>query len=89
MRTKTDLHIPGTKVRMGDQARDTITGFEGLVTTHSRHITGCDTVWLTGLAKDGDKGTPTQSSCDVLALELVEENPRCIESMPKDVPAAG
>ncbi len=89
MRTKTDLHIPGTKVRMGDLARNIVTGFEGIVTCHQRHLTGCDTVWLTGKAGSGEHGKAAESSCDVLAVELIEENPRNIQAMPKDVPAAG
>lgn len=88
MRTKTNLHIPGIDVKLGDLARDVITGFEGIATTHSRHLTGCDTVWLTGKPRGDEQNSP-QRSIDVMALEIVESNPMGIQALPKDVPAAG
>jgi len=32
---------------LGKKARDRITDFEGVVTGHAKHLTGCDTVCLT------------------------------------------
>lgn len=31
---------------LGDRVRDKITGFEGIVTTHATHLTGCDRLWV-------------------------------------------
>lgn len=42
-------------VKIGQTARDKITGFEGRVTGHARYITGCDQFLLTPkVSKDGD-----------------------------------
>jgi len=90
MRTRTKLHIPGSPVNLGDLAKDELTGFEGIVTTHQRHLTGCDTVWLTSqdlVEKDTQK--PEEKSFDVLRLELVESNPLNVEGFPEDIPPAG
>ena len=32
---------------LGKRAKDRITGFEGVVTGHAKHLTGCDTVCIT------------------------------------------
>ncbi len=42
-------------MELGDKARDLITGFEGIVTGHTRYITGCDCYCLQpqGLDKEG------------------------------------
>jgi hypothetical protein len=87
VRTNIDLSIPGTHVRLGDRARDPVTGFEGIVTTHSRHITGCDTVWLTGPV--GDDGKRRELCVDVLRVELVEANPLRGKPLPAEVPPSG
>jgi len=87
MRTNINLSIPGTNVRLGDRAKDPVTGFVGIVTTHQRHLTGCDTVWLTGPVND--KGEKTERCVDVLAVELVESNPLGATPMPAEVPPAG
>ena len=87
MRTNIDLSIPGTNVRLGDRARDPISGFEGIVTTCSRHLTGCNTIWLTG--KRGEDGKHRECCVDVLRVELVESNPLEGTPIPSDVPPSG
>jgi hypothetical protein len=87
VQTNINLSIPGTNVRLGDKARDPVTGFEGIVTEHNRHLTGCDSVWLTG--KVGDDGKRQQIFVHVPQLELIETNPLGATPMPKEVPPSG
>jgi hypothetical protein len=42
------------RIKVGQLARDKVTGFEGRVTGHADYITGCDQFLLTPQAKDGD-----------------------------------
>ncbi len=88
MRTRTKLHIPGSDIKIGDRVRDAISKFEGIVTTHSRHLTGCDTLWLTS-ETETHEGKSVQRCFDVMQLELVEENPLGVQGFPQDVPSAG
>lgn len=39
----------------GVKARDKVTGMEGIVTGRCEHLTGCNTIGLTKITKDGDK----------------------------------
>ena len=90
MRTRTKLHIPGVSFQLGSLVKDELTGFEGIVTHHVRHITGCDTVWIksrTELNKDTQE--PLERHFDVLRLALLEINPMGITGFPEDVPPAG
>lgn len=41
-------------VNLGDKVKDTITGFEGVVTGTAEYITGCRQVCIVPPAKDGD-----------------------------------
>jgi hypothetical protein len=44
------------KELMGATVKDAITGFEGIVVTYAHHITGCDSVGLSGgLDKEGKR----------------------------------
>lgn len=40
-------------IKLGVQARDKVSGFEGVVTARTQFITGCDRYSLTPPAKDG------------------------------------
>lgn len=41
-------------ISLGDKVKDTVTGFEGVATTHAKHLHGCDRWWLEpGVDKDG------------------------------------
>jgi hypothetical protein len=88
MRTRTKLHIPGAAFRLGDLVKDELTGFEGIATTHQRHLTGCDGVWITSQTVVHE-GKSVERCFDVLRVQLVESNPLKIEGFPDDVPAAG
>ncbi len=88
MRTHNKLHIPGVGFRLGDRVKDAISGFKGLVTSHSRHLTGCDTVWLTSETETCN-GQPVERCFDVLSIELVDSNPLDIQSFPENVEPAG
>ncbi len=39
---------------LGDEVRHKVTGFTGIVTTHAKHIAGCDRLWVE--PKVGDDG---------------------------------
>lgn len=86
------------EITLGVKARDVITGFEGVVTGHCRHLTGCDTYGLTPPAKDGKIEAPSwfdENRIEVLAeapVKLFEEASRPgllrrIAGGPQDVPA--
>ena len=62
-------------IELGQRVRDTVTGFEGIATGHTKWLTGCDTFGLqsTTLAEDG---TPMATQWfDVLRLEAVPDEP--------------
>lgn len=41
-------------LKLGQKARDKVTGFEGIVTGHCSYLTGCDQLLISPPAKDGD-----------------------------------
>ena len=88
MRTRTKLHIPGSPVNMGDLAKDELSGFEGIVVTHLRHLTGCDTIWLSSQTETHE-GKPVERHFDVLRLELLESNPMNIKGFPEQAEPTG
>jgi hypothetical protein len=58
-------------IPLGSKVRDRVTGFEGIATTRSSHISGCDTYWVTpGLTKDGKPGDI--QSFDVNRLDVLK-----------------
>lgn len=90
MRTLNRLAIPGVAFNLGDSVRDELTGFEGMVYTHLRHITGCDTVWVrSATEKKNAEGKLLEECFDVIRLELVTVNPKNIQSMPAHVEPVG
>lgn len=90
MRTRTKLHISGAPFNIGDLVKCELTGFTGIVTTHSRHLTGCDTVWVTHRTKTKHEADePVQLHFDVLELELIASNPMKVEGFPEHVEPAG
>jgi len=46
-----------SKIKLGINAKDKITGFEGSVTGHAKYITGCDQFLLQPKCEDGKSGT--------------------------------
>ena len=87
--TRTDFRIPNTTLMIGDHVRDELTGFAGILTTHQRHLTGCDTAWVTSKT-EVHEGQSVARSFDIGRLTLVEANPLGLERTPKsEVPAAG
>ncbi len=73
---------------MGDLAREVVTGFKGIVTAHTRHLTGCDTVWLTSQT-EVENGVAVERCFDVLRVECVETNPLDVTGFPDDEAASG
>lgn len=91
MRTNIDLSIRGTNVRLGDKVRDVISGFEGIATTHARHLTGCDRVAVHGVSTGGGSVEAALPSFwfDVQQLEVVEQNAIDASPLPEDVAPSG
>ena len=67
---------------LGKMARDKVTGFEGMITGHAKHLYGCDTYWLDPKV---DKEGKTQSGhwFDEGRIEIIGEGIK-----PKDVRVA-
>lgn len=58
-------------ISLGSKVRDRVTGFEGIATTRSSHISGCDTYWVTpGLTKEGKPGD--SQAFDVNRLDVLK-----------------
>lgn len=83
--------IPGT-IELGDVARDTITGFEGLVTAHHKYITGCDRISMQSRIL-GSKGEPQLAQgfdlpyCELLEKAVIKRIPAAAErGGPRDDP---
>ena len=57
--------------QLGDRARDKVTGFTGILTTHASHLTGCDRMWVTPSVDD--KGATREGMwVDIDMLEIVD-----------------
>ncbi len=88
MRTRTKLHIPGASFKLGDLVKAEISGFVGIASCHSRHLTGCDTIWVTSRTETHE-GNSIQRCFDVTELLLISTNPMNVAGFPEDVPPAG
>lgn len=66
---------------LGVTVRDRVTGFEGMVTSQTRYLAGCDRVEVTPpVGRNGklrEKGW-----CDVLTVDVVEDGPIYRPAMP-------
>ena len=88
MRSNVNLSIPGTHARLGDLVKDAITGFTGVISSHTRHLTGCDRVTIDGQVQ-GEEQKFTTHYCDVLSVEVIEVNYVKATPLPVDVAPAG
>ena len=62
-------------IELGQRVKDTITGFEGITTGHTKWLTGCDTFGVLS-TELGDDGKPCETQWfDVLRLEAVPDAP--------------
>ena len=58
---------------IGDKVKHKVTGFVGIVTTHAKHLSGCDRLWIeppvdaTGKPMDGHWA-------DIDMVEIIEPN---------------
>lgn len=55
--------------KLGQEGRDKITGFKGIITCHVRYITGCDQYGLTPKAKNGE--TKSSQWFDEARIEII------------------
>lgn len=60
-------------VKMGSFVRDVVTGFEGIVTSYTKHLTGCDHVGLKPRKLDKDGKEMDVMWIDVTRAEVLEE----------------
>lgn len=58
-------------IELGSKARDIITGFEGIVGGHCRHLTGCDQYSLTPMGLKDDGGMKEGAWFDEQRLEVL------------------
>lgn len=63
---------------LGDEVRHKITGFIGIVTSHSKHLSGCDRLWVEPRVGDDGKARDGQWA-DIDMLEIVR--PSVIEAV--------
>lgn len=61
------------KIKLGNEAKDKITGFQGIVTGHADYLTGCDQFLLQPKC-DKDDSYPSSHWFDEGRLELVGES---------------
>jgi hypothetical protein len=63
---------------LGDRVRHRVTGFEGIVTSHATHLTGCDRLWIE--PRVGADGKTIEGHwADIDMVEIVE--PGVIEAV--------
>ncbi|MBC8053766.1 MAG: hypothetical protein H7Y13_11945 [Sphingobacteriaceae bacterium] len=48
-----ELHSNSGRFKLGEKAKDKVTGFEGIIIGRAEYLTGCDQYGLTPPAKDG------------------------------------
>jgi hypothetical protein len=80
---------------LGARARDRITGWSGIVTSVSRHLTGCDTVGITSENPAVDREKSFRWF-DVTCVEVIEAEPESTRTLRalrrgrrEEVPSAG
>ncbi len=70
---------------LGCKVRDRVSGFTGIVTTTSEHLTGCSRCWVEGPCND--KGETQERWIDEARLEILQAgavalDPRSVASAP-------
>jgi len=68
-------------LELGKKARDKITGFEGIITGHCKHLYGCDTYCLVPTV-DKDGKTQDAHWFDEGRIEIIDEgvNPESVRA---------
>ncbi len=56
---------------LGDKVKHKITGFVGIVTTHAKHLSGCDRLWVEPTVGEDGKTRDGQWA-DIDMVEIVE-----------------
>jgi len=69
------------RIELGDKARDTVTGFEGICTCRSEYISGCTRIALQP-PTDAEGKIPEPGHFDEPMLQVVTK--RLIEPQPSD-----
>jgi hypothetical protein len=55
---------------LGDEVRNKVTGFTGIVTTYAKHLAGCDRLWVEPRVGEDGKARDGQWS-DIDMVEIV------------------
>jgi hypothetical protein len=61
---------------LGSKVRDKVTHFEGMLTGHAKHLTGCDTVCITPTI-DSEGRLRDNQWFDIDRVEILEEDQPC------------
>lgn len=73
-------------VKLGDRARDKVSGFEGIVVAHHKFLTGCDRFSLESKHFIGAKSEDWYQTFDVTRLEIIEADAIKLEA-PEPLPS--
>jgi hypothetical protein len=60
------------KIEMGAKVRDIVSGYEGIITAYTVHITGCDVVAIKSRALDKDGKTQDPLWVDVTRVQRLD-----------------
>jgi hypothetical protein len=60
-----------TKIKLGDQVRDKVTGFAGVAVARTQWLHGCDRIAIQPPV-DKDGKLPDNASFDIMSVELVK-----------------
>ena len=74
-------------VKLGQMVRDKISGFEGVVTGHTRYLNGCVRVEVSGIALS--QGRPVSDWVDETQLELLADGVAGVASVETGGPRSG
>lgn len=58
---------------IGDEVRHKVTGFSGIITTHAKHLAGCDRFWIEPKVDSNGKAMDGQWA-DIDLIEIVRPN---------------
>lgn len=58
---------------LGDKVKHKVTGFTGIITSHSKHLAGCDRFWIEPSVDAAGKAMDGQWA-DIDLIEIIEAN---------------
>lgn len=73
-------------IKLGDRVKDTITGFEGIVTAYTQWLHGCDRLSVEGTSLTGHGFPVGAETFDIMRLEKVPHPETVQPRTSKDTP---